>query len=451
MINEQEIIEILKNVKSRDITPILAKSLAKKRLDLEEVATLLNADEQESPRIFKAAKKLKQEIYGNRLVFFAPLYISNLCSNDCLYCGFRSSNKEINRVNLSQEQIKEDTLNILKQGHKRILLVSGEAWNKEYFDYILDSIRTIYSVEYQGERIRRINVNIAPLEASEFKRLKKSDIGTYQLFQETYHRETYSKMHLRGPKSNYDKRLDAIDKSFDAGIDDVGVGVLFGLYEYKFEFLALMQHITYLENKYGIGPHTISVPRMEPAQGSDVSLNPPYSVDDESFKKIIAILRLAVPYTGIILSTREKAEFRNEAINLGVSQLSAASKTNPGGYSSGDATKQFDLSDERSLAEVIKACCDQGYLPSFCTSCYRLGRTGHDFMECAKDGSIKDICKLNAILTFKEYLEDYGTPELKKDGEILINKEIGKLTDAEKVITRQKIRKIESGERDVCL
>ena len=432
---------------------IVQKSLEKRRLSLSETEALLKIEDQKSlEEIFEAARKVKEAIYGNRLVIFAPLYISNLCQNECLYCAFRKSNQNIKRSALTQAEIKKEAEEILKSGQKRILLVAGESYPEEGLKYVLDAVKTVYSARDGQNSIRRLNVNIAPLNHAEFKALKQTGIGTYQLFQETYHRETYQKMHLSGPKADYDNRLDAIDRAFESGIDDVGVGILFGLYDYRYEVLALMRHIEHLEKKFGMGPHTISIPRIEPAAGSPISQNPPYAVSDLEFKKIIAILRLSVPYTGIILSTRENPEMRRAAFSLGISQISAGSRTNPGGYCGGadDQHGQFSLGDHRSLDEVLLDICRQGHLPSFCTSCYRLGRTGLDFMELAKPGEIKNKCLPNALLTFKEYLIDYASPAVKELGEKLIQKHLGDIPDANsRSFVMRSLEKIAKGKRDL--
>jgi 2-iminoacetate synthase len=430
---------------------IIAKARELKGLDSGEVATLLQCQDPEVlEEIFHAAREVKESIYGNRLVLFSPLYISNLCQNDCQYCAFRVRNKNIQRRALTQKEIAEEVRHLVRSGHKRILLVAGEAYPQEGLDYIFKSIATIYGVREGKGEIRRVNVNIAPLTVEEFRELKASKIGTYQLFQETYHLPTYQQMHLRGPKADYHWRLSAIGRAFEGGIDDVGIGVLFGLYDFRFEILAMIQHIRHLEKTYGIGPHTISVPRLEPADGSDIAANPPYPVSDEDFKKIVAILRLAVPYTGIIMSTRETAKMRTETFALGVSQISAGSRTNPGGYTEGErAGAQFQLGDHRSLDEVIFDIVRMGYIPSFCTGCYRLGRTGEDFMDLAKPGLIKQFCLPNAILTFKEYLEDYAAPETRAAGLALIEKSLEEVPSAKRRDeTKKRLVQIEQGERD---
>lgn len=434
-----------------ELKDILAKSKRLERLSMQEVSVLLNTtDKAGVSEILKTANWVKNEIYGNRLVIFAPLYISNLCKNDCVYCAFRCTNTSIDRKALSQEEITNETVALLKTGQKRVLLVAGESYPKEGLDYVLKAIDTVYAARDGKNNIRRLNVNLAPLELADFKRLKERNIGTFQLFQETYHKETYAKLHLKGPKRNYDYRITAIDRAFEAGIDDVGIGVLFGLYDYKYEVLALISHIEHLEQKFGMGPHTISIPRLEPATGSEIASAPPYPVSDDDFKKMIAILRLAVPYTGLILSTRETAETRSEALNLGISQISAGSKTNPGGYSEVDSIEQFSLGDHRNLDDVIYDVCAHGHIPSFCTGCYRLGRTGLDFMEYAKPGDIKKKCSPNAIITFQEYLEDYASPKTKKIGEQTIAEALRNLPDDKiREFAMNSLQKIKDGQRDI--
>lgn len=437
---------------AKQVQEVIAKARELKGLESGEVATLLQCnDPAVLEEMFHAARAVKESIYGNRLVLFSPLYISNLCRNDCQYCAFRVRNKNIQRRVLTQEEIAEEVRQLVRTGHKRILLVAGEAYPQEGLDYIFKSIATAYGIRDGNGEIRRVNVNIAPLTVEEFRELKASKIGTYQLFQETYHLPTYQQMHLRGPKADYQWRLSAIGRAFEGGIDDVGIGVLFGLYDFRFEILAMIQHIRHLEKTYGVGPHTISVPRLEPADGSEIAANPPYPVADEEFKKIVAILRLAVPYTGIIMSTRETAKMRTETFALGVSQISAGSRTNPGGYSEGDRSgAQFQLGDHRSLDKVIFDIVRMGYLPSFCTGCYRLSRTGKDFMNLAKPGLIKQFCLPNAILTFQEYLEDYATPETRVAGLALIEGSIAEIpSDKRRDETKNRLRKIGQGERDL--
>jgi 2-iminoacetate synthase len=352
---------------------------------------------------------------------------------------------------LTQEEIVREIQSLEDMGHKRILLLAGEAYPNDSLDYIFESIATVYATKHGRGEIRRVNVNTAPLTVDEFRRLKACKIGTYQLFQETYHLGTYRKMHVSGPKMDYYWRLNAIGRAFEAGINDLGVGVLFGLYDYRFEILALLQHIQHLEQTCGVGPHTISVPRLEPAEGSVIASNPPYAVSDEDFKRIVAILRLAVPYTGMIMSTRETPAMRAATFALGVSQISAASRTDPGGYAEGKrATPQFQLGDHRSVDEVIRDVVRDGYIPSFCTACYRLGRTGEDFMHLAKPGLIKRFCLPNAIMTFKEYLEDYASEETRQAGLAAIEKNLLDIPSEERLCeARKRLIRIEQGERDL--
>ncbi|MBF0361255.1 MAG: [FeFe] hydrogenase H-cluster radical SAM maturase HydG [Oligoflexia bacterium] len=447
---------------------IFDKAKELKGIDYQDVLTLLQLKDSESiTELYRTAREIKDKIYGKRVVLFAPLYVSNICSNECLYCGFRSSNHLLQRRMLSQEEIKRETKQLINDGHKRVLLVAGEDCSARALDYMMESISSVYSLHLEKGNIRRINVNMAPLSVEGFKKLSECKIGTYQIFQETYHRETYKRLHLKGQKSDYDYRLHAMDRAMEAGIEDVGIGVLFGLYDYKFEVLALLKHIKHLEKSFGVGPHTISVPRIEPALGSEVSYNPPYPVDDESFKKIIAILRLAVPYTGLILSTREGEEMRRNALELGISQISAGSKTGPGGYSGasevsgviGDIKsdnslqEQFSLGDHRPMVEVIKDIVNDGYIPSFCTGCYRMGRIGHDFMDLAKPGLIHKHCTPNALLTFKEYLEDFADSDLKIKGEQMIDKIVANEFAGESITfvskLKTKLLSTANGERDL--
>jgi 2-iminoacetate synthase len=456
IINERKIIESLEKhtkIDSGHIHAILTKALELQGLDYDEVAMLtLIQDPELTQELFHTAEKIKNTIYGKRLVIFAPLYISNFCSNDCAYCAFRKTNSGLKRRALSQSEIAVETTNLINQGHKRILLLTGEDQSENALEYVLESIRTIYKTKTKHGEIRRLNVEIAPLTIEEFRQLKAENIGTYIVFQETYHREIYKKFHPSGKKSDYDWRLEAMDRAMQADIDDVGIGVLFGLTDWRFELLALIQHAEHLNKTYGVGPHTISVPRLEPAFGSELSSNPPNPVSDENFAKLIAILRIAVPYTGIILSTRETPQTRRKTLALGVSQISAGSRTNPGGYSEQKQNaSQFSLGDHRSLDEVIADVASMGYIPSFCTACYRLGRTGHDFMDLAKPGKIKDMCAPNAIATFKEYLADYASKSTKKIGEQLIQQEISIMPTEQRALTKTMLQKIENGEHDVFI
>lgn len=437
----------------RETGDILAKARQLKGLDFAEAARLLLLEDGESLKeLFAAALFAKNEIYGRRLVLFAPLYVSNLCSNECLYCAFRRSNDRITRRTLSQEEIRRETERLVDQGHKRVLLVSGEGLGEVALDYSLRAIETIYSVKRGDGEIRRVNINIAALPVDAYRRLKEARVGTYQLFQETYHFDTFRRMHPSGPKADYLYHLTAMDRAMQGGIDDVGVGILFGLYDHRFEVLAMLQHIRHLEETFGVGCHTISLPRIEPATGSDLSLHPPHAVSDADFRKIIAVLRLTVPYTGMILSTRENAAMRREAFSLGVSQISAGSRTNPGGYSSNDSGEQFSLGDHRTLEEVIQDIVGHGYIPSFCTGCYRLGRTGADFMDLAKPGLIKLYCLPNAMTTFKEYLAHYASPPTRAAGEALIERMMTDIPDAAvRETTRKNLERIEAGAKDLYL
>ncbi|MFA6472199.1 MAG: [FeFe] hydrogenase H-cluster radical SAM maturase HydG [Candidatus Latescibacterota bacterium] len=460
IIFEDEIQNLIKKTEHPEkerVRNILAKALELKGLDLEESACLLNIqDESLLEELFHTALRVKQQIYGNRLVLFAPLYVSNYCSNNCLYCGFRKDNHDMKRTVLSIDEIKEEVKIILSQGHKRILMLMGEHPNKCAFDFFLESVQAAYSVQSGKSSIRRINVEIAPLTYDQFKELKKIKIGTYTVFQETYHQETYKKMHPSGIKADYWWRLTAMDRAQQSGIDDVGIGALFGLYDYRFEVLAMFQHARHLDKTYGAGPHTISVPRLEPAQNAPVALNPPYPVSDTDFKKIVAAIRVSVPYTGMILSTRETAELRKELLNLGVSQISAGSRTDPGGYDKDSSERfreaQFNLGDTRTLDEVIYDISTKGHIPSFCTACYRLGRTGKDFMELAKPGLIQKYCRTNAIMTFKEYLVDYASPQTKESGETIISQLINETDNSgTKRILNNRLKRIENGERDLYI
>ncbi len=434
------------------VREILARAVELRGLPDEDLAVLMSVSDPELlGEVFHAAKRVKEEIYGNRLVLFAPLYVSNMCSNECVYCAFRARNRALERRALSQEEIAREVTLLVEQGHKRLLVVAGESYPKQGFDYILDTIDTVYRTASGRGEIRRVNVNIAPLSLEEFARLKSKAIGTYQIFQETYHRGTYARVHLGGKKRDYDWRVTAPDRAMASGIDDVGIGVLFGLFDWRFEILALMQHIRHLEGRFGVGPHTISVPRMEPASGSDVASHPPHPVSDVDFRKIVAILRLAVPYTGIIMSTRESADIRRETFALGVSQISAGSRTNPGEYSEDEKfdSAQFSLGDHRPLDEVIRDVAALGYVPSFCTACYRLGRTGRDFMDLAKPGEIKEHCGPNALATFQEYLEDYASSATRAAGEATIAAALAAMDAEARRRAERMVALVRSGKRDV--
>lgn len=451
VIDEQEIFNILENTQnpSREkILEILSKAEKIKGLSLEEVGYLVNAvDAEMMEKIFVAAGKVKKEIYGERLVLFAPFYASSFCVNDCEYCGFHARNLAPRRK-LTLVEVADEVKNLIDMGHKRLLLEFGEHPALSPIDYVVDVIKTIYDTKSGKGEIRRVNVNIAATTVDEYRKLKSAGIGTYQLFQETYHRETYEKMH-KGPKADYERQLFAHDNAFAAGIDDVGIGVLFGLYDWKFEVLALVSHAQYLDKKHGVGPHTISVPRFQPAE--TVTMKSDYEVSEDELLKIIAILRLAVPYTGMIISTRERPEIRAKAFEIGISQTSAGSKTSPGGYGSKEKeTTQFKTQDHRTTDEVVESLLKQGLMPSFCTACYRQERTGAIFMDLAKPGEIHNFCRPNAILTFKEYLEDYASAEVKVLGEEIIKKYLNEIPDKTRARhTMIRLERIMEGERDI--
>jgi 2-iminoacetate synthase len=439
------------------VRAIIQKSLAKEALDLAETATLLRCASPELvEEIFEAARELKRTVYGNRIVLFAPLYIGNLCINDCHYCGFRRSNTNAHRRTLSPEDIRNQVEKLEDEGHKRLIVVFGE--HSSYgADMVAQTVDQIYQVKKGNGEIRRININAAPLDYDGFRKVQQAGIGTYQIFMETYHHETYARMHPAGTmKSDYLWRLDALSRAFEVGQDDVGLGVLFGLADWRFEVMGLVQHSLFLQQHYGCGPHTISFPRLRPAQG--VELESPHTVSDYDFKRVIAILRLAVPYTGLILTAREPAELRTELMAFGVSQIDAGSRIELGGYTeAGDATQQqvekeqFELGDIRSLDEVMTQLLKDKYLPSFCTACYRLGRTGEHFMEFAIPGFIKRYCTPNALTTLQEYLQDYGSETSRAAATKLIQEELDAMPDGQmkqEVIDR--LNRIESGdERDL--
>lgn len=449
-INEKELYDLVKqgeNASNNEIEEIIEKSKECKGLSFLEVSKLLSVqDEELLQKLFDAAKFIKNKIYGKRVVLFAPLYSSNECTNNCLYCGFRHSNGELHRRTLTDEEIINEAKAIEAQGHKRLLLICGEDPKITNIDHLTHAMDLIY----ENTGIRRINVEAAPMSVEDYKKLKEHGLGTYVIFQETYDRDVYKVMHPTGLKSKYDYRLLANDRAFEAGIDDVGVGILFGLNDFKFEVLALLKHVEHLEKTFGVGPHTISVPRLRPALGWALK-KVPHPVSDIDFKKIVAIFRLSVPYTGIILSTRECDKLRDELLELGVSQVSAGSKTNPGGYEDNDnEADQFEISDERTLNQMMETICNRGYLPSFCTACYRRKRTGENFMSYAKTGEIHEFCQPNAILTFKESVLDYGDDKIKEKADDVINKALLEIED-EKIrqLTIEKLKEIENGKRDI--
>ena len=435
------------------VNKILEKARLKNGLSHREAAVLLDCTIPEKvEEIFALAREIKQEYYGNRIVLFAPLYLSNYCVNGCVYCPYHHINKHIPRVKLTQEQIKREVEALQDMGHKRIAIEAGEDPVNNPIEYILDSIKTIYSVKHKNGAIRRVNVNIAATTVENYKKLHEAGIGTYILFQETYNKETYEKLHPTGPKHNYKYHTEAMDRAMEAGIDDVSLGVLFGLELYRYEFAALLMHAEHLEAVYGVGPHAISVPRIKKADDIDPSAFD-NGIDDDTFAKITACIRIAVPYTGMIISTRESAECRARLLKLGVSQISGGSKTSVGGYFNpapeDENSAQFDVSDRRPLDDVIKWLIELGYLPSFCTSCYRQGRTGDRFMEICKSQQIHNYCQPNAVMTLKEYLEDYASPVTKAVGEKLLPIEIAKIKDDKiRTIVEENLIKIHNGERD---
>lgn len=453
IINELEIHSILEqaaSVSRQEFNAIIERAREGNGLSLLDTAVLLNIDDTNMiDIIFSVARDIKDNIYGKRVVLFAPLYLTNKCVNNCLYCGFRVENKDLDRKTLSFAEIVDEVKLLEEQGHKRLLLVAGEHPIDSRVDFLVEAIEKIY----ENSDIRRLNINAAPMEVEDFAKLKDAGIGTYQCFQETYHRETYMKMHPVGRKSDYDYRISVMDRSIEAGIDDVGMGVLFGLYDYKFDALALLQHAKYLENKYNCGPHTISVPRLRPAPGAHME-EVQYPISDEEFKKLVAVIRLAVPYTGLILSTRESQKLREELLSIGVSQLSAGSSTSPGGYKEMKkvVSDQFYTNDNRNLDEVSASIVDLGYVPSFCTACYRVGRTGEQFMKMVKDGRMKNICRYNALLTLKEYSETYASEDTKNMAVALIEELINEIDDPRlKEQVEIKLQKIQNGERDLYI
>lgn len=436
------------------IDKILEKAKLGKGLTHREASVLLNCDnEEKNQEIFELAKKIKQDYYGNRIVLFAPLYLSNYCVNGCVYCPYHAKNKHITRKKMTQEEIKEEVIALQDMGHKRLAIETGEDPVNNPIEYVLESLKTIYSVHHKNGSIRRANVNIAATTVENYKKLKEAGIGTYILFQETYNKKSYEELHPTGPKHNYAYHTEAMDRAMQGGIDDVGLGVLFGLESYKYEFSALLMHAEHLEAIYGVGPHTISVPRIRKADDIDPSTFD-NGIDDDIFAKIVACIRIAVPYTGMIISTRESQKCRERVLNLGVSQISGASKTSVGGYAhpeqeSEEETAQFDVEDRRSLDEIVKWLMELGYVPSFCTACYREGRVGDRFMEICKEQKIHNFCHPNAIMTLEEYLEDYASPETRKVGEELIDKELKTLGNNKlKCAVEENLDKIKHGERD---
>ena len=435
------------------IDQILEKAKLRKGLTHREASVLLDCDiEEKNQEIYKLAEQIKKDFYGNRIVMFAPLYLSNYCINGCVYCPYHRKNKHIARKKLTQEEIIKEVTALQDMGHKRLALEAGEDPLNNPIEYILESIKTIYSIKHKNGAIRRVNVNIAATTVEDYRKLKEAGIGTYILFQETYHKESYKKLHPTGPKSNYDYHTEAMDRAMEGGIDDVGLGVLFGLELYRYEFAGLLMHAEHLEAVHGVGPHTVSVPRVKHADDIDPSAFD-NGIDDDIFAKLVACIRIAVPYTGMIISTRESKECRERVLHLGISQISGASRTSVGGYSEPEPedenSEQFDVSDKRTLDEVVHWLMDMKYIPSFCTACYREGRTGDRFMSLCKTGQIQNCCHPNALMTLKEFLMDYASPETRKIGEELIQSELVNIPrERTREIVVERLAKIENGERD---
>lgn len=457
-INHEEILETLeygqKNSRNKElINQIIEKAKVCKGLSHKEAMVLLDCElEEENQKIYELAAEIKQKFYGNRIVMFAPLYLSNYCVNGCVYCPYHHKNHHISRKKLTQEEIRQEVIALQDMGHKRLALETGEDPVNNPIEYVLESIKTIYSIKHKNGAIRRVNVNIAATTVENYKKLKDAGIGTYILFQETYHKENYEKLHPTGPKHNYAYHTEAMDRAMDAGIDDVGMGVLFGLNLYRYDFAGILMHAEHLEAVKGVGPHTISVPRVRRADDIDPD-EFDNGIDDDTFAKIVAVLRVAVPYTGLIISTRESISSRERVLKYGVSQISGGSKTSVGGYveeeREDDNSKQFDISDDRSLDEVVNWLIELGYIPSFCTACYREGRTGDRFMSLVKSGQIANCCLPNALMTLDEYLQDYASEDTRQKAKVLIEKELGKIPN-EKVrqVAKERIEKIKAGERD---
>ena len=452
-INHEEILQTLDYAEQNKhneqlISEIIEKAKERKGLTHREASVLLACDlPEKTQEIFSLAEQIKKDFYGNRIVMFAPLYLSNYCVNGCTYCPYHLKNKHIARKKLTQDEIRREVIALQDMGHKRLALETGEDPVNSPIEYVLESIKTIYSIKHKNGAIRRVNVNIAATTVENYRKLKEAGIGTYILFQETYHKESYLELHPTGPKHDYNYHTEAMDRAMEGGIDDVGCGVLFGLDKYRYEFAGLLMHAEHLEAVWGVGPHTISVPRLCPADDIDVN-DFDNSISDDIFEKIVACIRIAVPYTGMIISTRESQKSRERVLHLGISQISGGSKTSVGGYAEPEVenSSQFDVSDTRTLDEIVKWLMDMGYLPSFCTACYRAGRTGDRFMSLCKSGQIQNCCHPNALMTLKEYLEDYAAPETKKVGEALIQKELENIPN-EKVKERvvQYLKEMEQG------
>ena len=454
----EEIIETLDYAKQHannlgTVRSILEKARACKGLTHREAAILLEcSDPQLTDEIYRLAREIKQKFYGNRIVMFAPLYLSNYCINSCTYCPYHIKNKHIARKKLTQEDIRREVIALQDMGHKRLAIEAGEDPLNNPIDYILESIKTIYSIKHRNGAIRRVNVNIAATTVENYRKLRDAGIGTYILFQETYHKENYEKLHPRGPKSNYAYHTEAMDRAMEGGIDDVGIGVLFGLNTYRYDFVGLLMHAEHLEAAFGVGPHTISVPRICPADDIDAGSFKD-AISDEVFQKIVAVIRISVPYTGMIISTRESQRSRERVLELGISQISGGSRTSVGGYAEAELPKessaQFDISDHRTLDEVVAWLLKLGYIPSFCTACYREGRTGDRFMSLVKTGQIANCCTPNALMTLQEYLEDYASPETRLLGTDMIRRQMEEIPNPS--IRRRAVEnltRIKEGKRD---
>jgi len=457
-INHDEIMATLDYAKANKDNRELIRSIIDKARDCKglshrEAAVLLECDDNDLlEEIYALAREIKQRFYGNRIVMFAPLYLSNYCVNSCVYCPYHIKNKSIARKKLTQDEIRQEVIALQDMGHKRLAIEAGEDPLHNPIEYILESIKTIYSIKHKNGAIRRVNVNIAATTVENYRKLKEAGIGTYILFQETYHKESYEKLHPTGPKHNYDYHTEAMDRAMEGGIDDVGLGVLFGLERYRYEFAGLLMHAEHLEAVHGVGPHTISVPRIRRADDIDPEVFD-NGIDDDTFAKIVACIRIAVPYTGMIMSTRESKACRERVIHYGISQISGGSKTSVGGYDTpepeDESSAQFEVSDTRTLDDVVKWLMELGYIPSFCTACYREGRTGDRFMALCKNLQIHNCCLPNALMTLKEYLVDYASPETRKIGEALIKKELDNIPkDKVREICREHIGEIEGGKRD---
>lgn len=457
-IDDQEILDTLKfaqeNKSNRQlINEIIEKAKTCKGLSHREAALLLECDlEDENQKMFSLAEEIKKKFYGNRIVMFAPLYLSNYCVNGCIYCPYHHGNKHIRRKKLTQEEIAKEVIALQDLGHKRLALETGEDPVNSPIEYVLESIKTIYSIKHKNGAIRRVNVNIAATTVENYRKLKEAGIGTYILFQETYNKKSYEELHPTGPKHDYAYHTEAMDRAMEGGIDDVGLGVLYGLNMYRYDFVGLLMHAEHLEAANGVGPHTISVPRIRPAD----DINPEdfsNAISDEIFQKIVAVLRIAVPYTGLIVSTRESQKTREKALHLGISQISGASSTSVGGYAEKEKPEensaQFDVNDDRTLDEIVNWLLELGYIPSFCTACYREGRTGDRFMSLVKSGQIANCCQPNALMTLKEYLEDYASADTKAKGEKVIQDEINNISSEKvKEVVKEHLKDLNAGKRD---